>query len=308
MKISKKFKILSAKMQKIPIAIHPLFLLLGAFMFWCGRGFLFVIYTVLALMHELAHLIVARKLGYRLNKIRLMPFGAVLEAEQDEFAPSDEIKISLAGPLFNLLFAVIIVALWWVKPAAYYKTVDIMVANLSCGLFNLIPIYPLDGGRVVLAFLSRKFDRVFAAKLMKKATLTFGLILILIFVVALFYAINFTILAVGIMILACALGEENASYKKITFISAKKKKAVHGLGVKDILFNGNSLCSKVYLKLSASQFNVVLICDDQLNIIGRLTETEISDIVLSGRGKITLNEALALLKVGRQPQKAHYML
>ena len=55
------------------------------------------------LLHEYFHGLVAKKLGYKIGKIKLLATGAALEAESDEFSFDDEIKIAISGPLFNLI-------------------------------------------------------------------------------------------------------------------------------------------------------------------------------------------------------------
>ena len=88
-------------------------------------------------MHEACHAIIAAKLGYKIGRINLLFSGAVLEAESDEFTFSDEIKISASGPLFNLAFAFLIVAFWWIWPESYNYTLDLCIVNFAIFVFNI---------------------------------------------------------------------------------------------------------------------------------------------------------------------------
>ena len=295
-KIIPYFQKLISKMHKIPIAIHPLFLAVGIFMVLFGKGFIWLIYIVLAISHELAHLIVAKKLGYKLNKVRLMPFGAVLEAEEDEFLPKDEILIGLAGPLFNLILSFFIVALWWVKPEIYNLTIDFAVANLSLGLFNLVPIFPLDGGRILLAFLSRNGDRKTASKLMRVASGLFGLLLIFICFISLIFGFNLTIGIVGLMLLSSAFSKgNNLCYKRIIGLAQKRKKLEVGLPVKRLMMNENLAISKAYKKLSYAFFGEVIVVDDDFINKGIIYENQLCELIESNDLTLTLKEALIKL-------------
>lgn len=288
----KYFKILYLKMQKSPIGIHPLFLLLGVFLFALGRGNILLIYVILSLCHEGSHWLVAKRLGYVLTKIRLMPFGAVLEADNDEFNSKDEILISVAGPAFNFMLCIFIVAVWWIDPGLYDFTIDIMVASLSCGLFNLIPIFPLDGGRIILAIVSYKHSRENAAKLIKRVTLFFGVLIILLFFITLFISFNYSFLVVGVMFIVVSLSGENCSYQRITFLRSKVKKTRVGLPIRFILLNKNTTCFKAYLKISALHYLVVKICDEKLNVIGEIDETDLTNLVFDGNCNLTLERGM----------------
>ena len=98
-------------MGRINLYIHPLFFLFGVYYALTGRIFIFVICTVSAIIHELGHSFVANNKGYILNKITLMPFGAIVSGDIDGIRPKDELAIAFAGPFINLLVGVFFVAL-----------------------------------------------------------------------------------------------------------------------------------------------------------------------------------------------------
>lgn len=275
-RIAVKNNKLLSKLQKIKLVIHPLFLLLGVVLFAVGLGKLFIIYTLCAVLHEGAHALVARKLGYVCARVKLMPYGAVLEAESDEFVPRDEIIIALVGPLSNLLFALVCVCAWWIFPESYYLTSDFVVANMSCALFNLLPIFPLDGGRVVLSFFSKNHDRKFAVKVVKIVTIIFSILLFILFVVVAFFSVNFSIGIISILLMASAFSEDkNTSFKRIISMPIKRKKLLHGLPVNFVMVDQNMSLTKVLSKLSFNHYNYVLICDDNFEILSKLSESEL---------------------------------
>ena len=137
-------------MKNFSLRVHPLFLLTGIVYLIAGRGFAFLASLSAALVHEVAHARMADIRGYKMRRIVLMPYGAVLKGGED-ISRSDSLLIALAGPIVSLLFAIVTVALWWLIPEAYHYTLDFMQANLMLALFNMIPVFPLDGARVALS-------------------------------------------------------------------------------------------------------------------------------------------------------------
>lgn len=135
-------------------SVHPLFILFGIYFVSVGKVFSFLTVTLCALLHEFGHYCKAQKLGYMLVKIQLMPYGAVISGDISGIKFKDEILVAVAGPMVNLCLGLLCVALWWIFPDIYAFTEEIATANFSLFLVNLVPAYPLDGGRILLAGLS----------------------------------------------------------------------------------------------------------------------------------------------------------
>src|SRR4030095_49469 len=134
-------------------------------------------------LHELGHALVALRVGVPAKGIILLPIGGITlldESQQHvDGRPPDawkrEIRIALAGPIVNLLIAlvagVVLLAFvpevkLWSKPWIDSKFLlrSLVWANVSLGLFNLLPAYPMDGGVILLAVFSRKMDQVAATR------------------------------------------------------------------------------------------------------------------------------------------------
>jgi Zn-dependent protease len=107
-------------------------------------------------LHELAHALVARRLGMRVTGIRLHLFGGVSELAAEPRTPRAEVSVAAVGPLTSFALAGVCYGLGrlttgssWLAALTGYLT----VVNLVLGLFNLVPGFPLDGGRLLRALL-----------------------------------------------------------------------------------------------------------------------------------------------------------
>lgn len=138
------------------VFVHPLLLLLVALAAVLGlSGQLLLLLAVLA-THELAHLVAARLCGLEIARLELLPYGAVADIRgPGRREPLVEAVVALAGPLNNLLLLALSIALQQAGWLAGPWVAPFQAANLAMALFNLLPALPLDGGRILLAFLRR---------------------------------------------------------------------------------------------------------------------------------------------------------
>ncbi len=109
-------------------------------------------------LHELAHVWVAVKNGYSLKLIKFDTFGMSVELNET-IDDKDSFKINVAGPVFNLMLSVVCMALYWLVPTSYYYLNTFCFANLILAIFNLLPVYPLDGGKIFRGMI--KSDKVY---------------------------------------------------------------------------------------------------------------------------------------------------
>lgn len=121
-----------------------------------GELFLFLSVTLAALEHECAHALAARHYGFTLDKVVLMPYGAVLSGDMGGAGKREMTMICLAGPLASGATALAFTALWWLFPETYPYTDTAAIVSFSLFAVNLLPAYPLDGGRILRALLPRK--------------------------------------------------------------------------------------------------------------------------------------------------------
>ncbi len=163
-----------ATVADIPINLHWSFLAMwAAFALYAasvGGGMAFVMSGVVGVglllsvcLHELGHALAAKQYGIETAHITMYPFGGVAAIKDMPEDPDQELIIALAGPAVN--FA-IVAGLGLFYPLLGGRFLVAMIAlNLMMGLFNLIPAFPMDGGRVLRALLARRMGWVPASML-----------------------------------------------------------------------------------------------------------------------------------------------
>jgi len=117
-------------------------------------------------LHEFGHILVARRYGIATPEVTLLPIGGVASLKSLPTKPLQELAVAIAGPLVNVAIALLIIlALGEVRPEAIEHLDDqhvsllvrLAAANLFLAIFNLIPAFPMDGGRVLHALLSLRY-------------------------------------------------------------------------------------------------------------------------------------------------------
>lgn len=138
----------------IRIRIHPLFLLILFISGVTGKYLSMLLAFFSVLLHELAHILTAFGFGYRTTAVELFPFGGVARLDYSLFNdPWAEAVTALAGPVQSGILAVLAKVM---QNSSGYLPVcgELLRINLGLAFFNLLPLFPLDGGRVLRAFLA----------------------------------------------------------------------------------------------------------------------------------------------------------
>lgn len=120
------------------------------------------------LLHELSHSVMARRLGIPVEGITLFLFGGVSKMKMDATRPRDEFLVAVVGPLTSLAIAGVMWLLvnlgeGFLSPLMLYPVGYLGWLNLSLGVFNMLPGFPLDGGRVLRSILWRSKGDLAAA-------------------------------------------------------------------------------------------------------------------------------------------------
>lgn len=202
-------------MVRLKFTIHPLFFIFGLYFAITGKVFSFLAFTISAVIHELGHFFASERYGYALDKIVLMPYGAVIKGDLLDIKLIDEVKIALAGPLINICVWLFCVAMWWRIPSVYPFTELMATSSLYLAVINLLPCYPLDGGRVLFALLSIKLGRKKAKKIAKSLSILLATLLFGLFIYSIFVSINLSLLFFTAFILFGVFSSYGSNYIRL---------------------------------------------------------------------------------------------
>ncbi len=255
------------KTHKFNISIHPLFILLLVYSILVRNILFFVLYTFSVVLHEMGHSVVARKRGYKMNKLVLLPYGAMISGETDEFTPKDEFIIAIAGPITNFILSTICVALWWIFPESYTFTFDLCIASMVAGVFNFLPVFPLDGGRVMLGFLSTKLSREMAVKIVKLITFVFSILLFLLFILTIFTGFNISIGITSILLFASGItSTKEIKYERINRLFDRERQIKRGIEERNIVVDSESTLKTLFSKIERGKLTTFIISKNGVKI------------------------------------------
>jgi len=215
----------------VDVKLHPSFalILLWVLYQWgyaASAGWRGVVFGTLVLLavfacvviHELAHALVAMRHGLAVRDITLLPIGGVARIEHVALSPRSEILIALAGPLANVAIALLLtpVVLFVAVAHNIHQALGILVyadqlsivgfllylwiANIMLALFNLLPAFPMDGGRVLRAWLSGSRGRLKATQV----AVAVGQLFALLFAVLGLLAGDYVLILLSLFILVAA--------------------------------------------------------------------------------------------------------
>lgn len=234
------------------------------------QGYFATMYSFAVLLHETAHYVVANRLFYRCKEIQLGLFGAVLYGDFQDVAGADRIKIAIAGPFANLCLCALCLALWWIAPDSYYYTETFFTANLTMACVNMLPCYPLDGGRVFTGLLEKRLGAKRAVGMTKKLTVAISLSVFALFVASLFgetklFALG--LFAIGLFSGAFARGAE--TYERTTFATNKKHFFRRGMEKKTLVFFLNNTLADVVKRMQGNYLYCLEVVDPDMKTVAR---------------------------------------
>jgi Zn-dependent protease/CBS domain-containing protein len=223
----------------IPIELHITFILLIAAVFVISYPGFYLFFIILSLFlfvvfHELAHSVVARHYGIKVRKIILYPIGGVSEIEEIPDKPSQEWRMAVAGPLTSLVLGFALLGIGLVSsPRLFSITVftaitgnfffDLATLNILLGAFNLIPAFPMDGGRVFRAVIAERMKYSDATRYAVNIGKIFGIGMVIIGFLIPSY---FLLILVGIFVYIGASEEAEQTIVSTTLAGVRVKDVI----------------------------------------------------------------------------------
>lgn len=254
------------------ITFHPLFIALGIITAIFGGLPVFLIYALTALLHECGHIFCALRLGFKCERVSLMPYGAAAVCDTEGISNLDEIKLALSGPAVNALICVATAGLWWFFPQTYAFSDTVFWASAVMLLINLMPAYPLDGGRIMRCILN-----IFLPKKAVKITLRVMSILLSASLILIFFLAykNITLLIFALFLIFSAFEKETA-LSRINFISKRPKR---GREIKHVMLSQSSTFKDALLHIDGGKYLIFQFYSDGL--LDEITEDELFEMMQS---------------------------
>lgn len=283
-----KWSLKLVRLAGIDVYVHATFFILIAWIglsFWLvegsltavfsGVGFILALFTCVVL-HEYGHALTARRYGIRTLHITLLPIGGVASMESMPDDPKQEIAVALAGPAVNLVIAF---GLWlWLVVTDTLVPLDqlsliagpfaerLMLINIMLAVFNLVPAFPMDGGRVLRALLAMRMNHNKATQV--AARVGQGLALWLGFLGLLY---NPFLIFIALFVWIGAAGEAATEEVKSTLKGLTAGRAM--LTDFEVLSADDTLSRAIKLTLGSSQKDFPVMSEE--NIVGVLTQDDL---------------------------------
>ena len=289
------------KLFNVPIEIHWTFIFILIWVVFSEiknggtieNALMSVVFVLLlfvcVVLHEFGHILTARKFGVKTKRITLLPIGGMASMDKIPEKPKQELLVAVAGPAVNIVVATILLLFlpldWLVQlDQAELETlllhIDIqnlliylLAANMMLALFNFIPAFPMDGGRIFRALLAMKIGRVKATRI---ATIVGQFLAIVFFFIGLFY--NPFLILIALFIFIGAYGENEFVQQEAVTKGHRVKEAM--LTNLSVLRPDDTVARVIELLLSGTEKDFVVADKDEIH--GVLYQKDIIDHVKDG--------------------------
>ncbi|MEM9548112.1 MAG: site-2 protease family protein [Bacteroidota bacterium] len=298
----------------IPVKIHWTFSLLFVILLGLGwangqtglellsYAMFIVLMFVCVILHEYGHALTARRYGVKTLDIIISPIGGIARLQKLPDKPKHELMVAIAGPLVNLAIAIFLFVIailfftaeQFTPPEESLELIStpqgfialMIYINCVLFLFNLVPAFPMDGGRILRAFLSMRLGKV---KGTKYASLI-GRIIAVIFVVIGFFTQHIMLIFIGGFVFIMAKSENNQMLirSKLARVRAKELMNTHFTKL-----HLSTTLREVYEMFIRGGEKNYLVYDSMGNISGVLPELFIKDAVKEGKLEMTANQYMS---------------
>ncbi|SHH35246.1 stage IV sporulation protein FB [Caloranaerobacter azorensis DSM 13643] len=284
------------RIGQFKIKINYLLFVLFVLYFIIGYFIEVIVIFFSVLIHELAHVYLASKLDFKVDYIELFPFGGV--AKLDGLIgtePFNEIKIAVIGPIINFLLAFVLI---FIKEYLFENQIIVLFikTNMILAFINLLPLLPLDGGRIFRAILSLKLGTKRATLFVSK--ITYILSVIMIFIGILLFIRNaygiYLILFFIFIIIAAKREKDMAVFIFLKQIICKRQKmAETGIyRVQHIVCLNDMKVKSVIENFIPNKYHIITVIDREGNVIDTLYEKRILEGVIKYGYDITIEKLL----------------
>ena len=183
-------------MQQTKVKVGISFVLMAIVFLISNQFLLFINYIIALIFHEMAHIYMAKSRGYNTSVIKFDMLGASVKLD-NRIQKDDLFSIAFAGPMINFIICLICTSIWWIVPEMYVFTADFFRCNLMLASFNMLPVEPLDGAKILESILSKRNQK--NVKIINRILNILAVIsFVILFIISCFDIVNFTYLLFAI--------------------------------------------------------------------------------------------------------------
>ncbi len=250
------------------------------------------------LTHELAHLLVINGYGLKLHRVIILPIGARMEISGLSDRMDLEAPVALAGPLNNFFLLGLGLLVGSTGVVDGYLWEFFLSANLVLAMFNLIPVLPLDGGRLLRSYLGETVGLVQAERMMAHWGTYWGLGFV---ALAAYLAIRYDLFlwvlcAMGVLLMIHSRSQlSQLSVRSLQNLYHRKRNAekrVHPPHIEHIPAYSSETVVSVSKRFGRHGYAIIWVLDESLILVGTLTEQQLRAAVNEGKARRSLGELL----------------
>lgn len=280
----------------IKLKINYLLLFLIVLSLCIGYGKEIIIGLISVFIHELSHVILSIKFGIKMDEIELFPFGGIAKSQGFFWLSSiEEILVSAIGPITNIFIALMFLFIY--KKGITNHTIEIIIkGNLIIGIFNSLPIFPLDGGKILRGFLCNRMGYKLCTKRLAITTYIIAMFLIVFGIGQIFfYNRGLYIVLIAIFILLAARKEK----KMVAFFFINEMLRKRGELVKRRVMGTHLLVGIETVKVKEiteyflpKRYHIIIVIDNTGKSIGTIHENDLFEGIIEFGIDVTLEKLL----------------
>lgn len=251
---------------------------------------------LLALMiHEIGHIIAAKGLDYKIDKIHILPIGGKIEIRDlDDMPIESELVVILAGPMANFFMTIFLLFLVTGGFFPFETGKKIINYQLTLGFFNLLPALPLDGGRIFVLWLRQKLSFLSAIKIATKTGKIISTVLLTTAIVGFFVQKAFVEFAImGVFLFFYANKEEKEAPFIFIKTTAGKWQILSKqrlMSVESVVVIENTPVKDIMYQFGPKKYHLIYLLNNKMGVEKRFTESEIFDLIAEKGLDITMKE------------------
>lgn len=272
-------------MQRTKVKIGISFALMALLMVLSHQFLLFINYILALVFHEMAHIYIAKSKGYNTSVVKLDMLGASIKLE-NKISKDDLFAIAFAGPAINFIICLICTSLWWLVPEMYVYTVDFFRFNLLIASFNMLPVEPMDGAKILESILNKHSKKIIQRV---NIILSCSIILafVILFVVSCFNDMDLTYIVFAIFFACNFLPKRKVNFDVYYKLFFKKNKRIEKINFLHIQPN----CTLIeLLKQTKEGYYTIFYCE--LNNPKYITEKELQILITKHALTDTIKDVL----------------